>query len=75
MKSLFNFYLEDSDKIRANEKLVELCGEQNKGQLAALIRVLLKNFLATPNEQLQTIKNQISDEYVYSEKKNKRSRL
>lgn len=75
MKSLFNFYLDDRDKELAIKKLNDLCGEQNKGQLAAFLRVSVNMFLNTPNEHLQTMKQLISEEYVYSARKNKRSNL
>ena len=54
-KSLFNFYLDDITKKQAIAKLNRLVGEQNKGQLAALIRVLLKQFVATPDEKVNKL--------------------
>lgn len=75
-KSLFNFYLEDDVKKEANYKLVRINGIQNKGQLAALIRVLLKQFIATPDEKVNPLLIQaIEAEYEYSTKRNKRSKL
>ena len=75
-KSLFNFYLEDDVKKEANYKLVRIKGIQNKGQLAALIRVLLKQFIATPDEKVNPLLIQaIEAEYEYSTKRNKRSKL
>lgn len=75
-KSLFNFYLEDETKIKVQEKLVRLTGDQPKGQIAALIRVLLKQFVATPDEKVNKLLIQaIAAEYEYSQKLNKRSRL
>lgn len=75
-KSLFNFYLEDEDKHLAEDKLKELAGPQNKGQLAALLRVLIKDFINTPNDKVSPLLlDKISKEYVYSQVKNKRSRL
>lgn len=74
MKNLFNFYLDDDVKHQAQAKLQELCGDRSKGQLAALIRVLLKQFVATKNVNPLLI-DAIAAEYEYSEKKNKRSRL
>nr|DAR14297.1 MAG TPA: hypothetical protein [Caudoviricetes sp.] len=75
-KSLFNFYLDNDTKKKANEKLNRLVGEQNKGQLAALIRVLLKQFVATPDEKVNKLLIEaIAAEYEYSTKLNKRSVL
>lgn len=75
-KSLFNFYLDNEDKRLATEKLIRVSGDRPKGQLAALIRVLLKQFIATPDDKLNPLLIQaISAEYEYSAKLNKRSRL
>lgn len=75
-KSLFNFYLDDSDKQLATEKLIRLSGDRPKGQLAALLRVLLKQFIATPDEKVNPLLiDAISAEYEYSAKLNKRSRM
>mgnify|MGYP003202277386 FL=1 len=75
-KSLFNFYLDDDIKKKATEKINRLAGEQNKGQLAALIRVLLKQFVATPDDKVNKLLIEaIAAEYEYSTKCNKRSRL
>lgn len=75
MKRLFNFYLDDDVKNKLNEKLLELYGETTKGQLASLIRVLLIDFLNTPNENLGSLKGRINSEYQYTLTKNKRSDL
>lgn len=76
MKQLFNFYLEDCDKINATEKLNRLLGEQAKGQLASLLRVMLKQFLYTPDDKVsKDLLEAISAEYTYSTIKNKRSKL
>jgi hypothetical protein len=76
MKSLFNFYLDDEDKRLATEKLIRLSGDRPKGQLAALIRVLLKQFIATPDDKVNKLLIQaIAAEYEYSQKLNKRSSL
>lgn len=75
-KSLFNFYLDDNDKQKAIDKLVRLSGDRPKGQLAALIRVLLKQFIATPDDKVNPLLiDAIVAEYEYSSKLNKRSRL
>ena len=66
-KSLFNFYLDDTDKIRAIDKLNRLCGEQNKGQLAALLRVYVKGVVNTPDDKISpALLNAIANEYEYS---------
>ena len=76
MKNLFNFYLDDEVKNKAVEKLVRLSGDKPKGQLAALIRVLLKQFVATPDEKVNKLLIEaIAAEYEYSTKLNKRSNL
>lgn len=75
-KNLFNFYLDESDKQKAIEKLIRLSGDRPKGQLAALIRVLIKQFIATPDEKVNPLLIEaIAAEYEYSSKLNKRSRL
>jgi hypothetical protein len=76
MKSLFNFYLDDDVKEKAQAKLSRLTGDQPKGQMAALIRVLLRVFVATPDEKVNPLLIQaIAAEYEYSAKCNKRSKL
>ena len=75
-KSLFNFYLDDDIKAETQSKLTRLAGGQPKGQVAALIRVLLKQFVATPDDKINPLLIEaIAAEYEYSAKKNKRSRL
>lgn len=75
-KSLFNFYLDDELKAKAIEKLNRLNGEQTKGQLASLLRVMVMVFVNTPDEQVdKDLLDVISLEYEYSSKLNKRSRL
>lgn len=76
MKILYNFYIDEDDKKKASEKLNRLNGKQEKGQLAALIRVLLKQFIATPDDKLNPLlKEAIKQEYTYSQTLNKRSRM
>lgn len=75
MKNLFNFYLDDDVKKKATEKIERLAGEKSKGQLAALIRVLLKRFLYSDDEKLKDIIADLESEYTYSTTKNKRSKL
>ncbi len=75
-KTLFNFYLDDDVKQEAIEKLVRLSGDKPKGQLASLIRVLLRQFIATPDEKVNKLLIEaVAAEYEYSAKLNKRSRL
>ena len=75
-KSLFNFYLDDDEKQLAIDKLIRLSGDRPKGQLAALLRVLLKQFIATPDDKVNPLLIEaIAAEYEYSSKLNKRSRL
>jgi hypothetical protein len=75
-KSLFNFYLDDTLKEEVQAKITRLAGDQPKGQVAALIRVLLRQFVATPDERTNPLLIEaIAAEYEYSTKLNKRSRL
>lgn len=75
-KTLFNFYLEPELKREAIEKIERLNGEKSKGQLSALLRVMIKQFLATPDDKVNPLLIQALDaEYEYSTKLNKRSKL
>lgn len=75
-KNLFNFYLDDDVKNQAIQKLIRLSGDKPKGQLAALIRVLLRQFIATPDEKVNPLLIEaIAAEYEYSQSLNKRSNL
>lgn len=75
-KSLFNFYLDEEVKEQAQAKLLRLTGDKPKGQLAALIRILLKQFIMTPDEKINPLLIQAIDaEYEYSQKLNKRSNM
>lgn len=75
-KSLFNFYLDDDVKREAQDKLIRLTSDQPKGQLASLIRILVKQFVMTPDEKVNPLLiDAIAAEYEYSQKLNKRSRL
>lgn len=75
-KSLFNFYLDDGDKNEAINKLIRLTGDRPKGQLAALLRVLIKQFIKTPDDKVNPLLIEaIAAEYEFSQKCNKRSRL
>ena len=74
--NLFNFYLDDADKAKAIEKLNRLLGEQSKGQLASLLRILIKQFIATPDDKVnKLLLEAIEAEFVYTKTKNKRSNL
>lgn len=76
MKSLFNFYLDDDLKNKVQSKLTRMAGDQPKGQVAALIRVLLAQFAATPDEKTNPLLIEaVMAEYEYTTKKNKRSNL
>lgn len=76
MKNLFNFYLDEDIKNKVQSKLTRMAGDQPKGQLAALIRVLLAQFAATPDEKTNPLLIQaVQAEYEYTTKKNKRSNL
>ena len=75
-KSLYNFYLDDEQKEKAQAKLLRLCGTQSKGQLAALLRILVAQFVATPDEKTNPLLIEaIEAEYTYCQKLNKRSKL
>lgn len=74
-KRLFNLYLDDDIKNEANNKLERLIGEKPKGQLASLVRVMLKQFVSTPDNKVNPLLLEaIEAEYEYSAKMNKRSR-
>lgn len=76
MKSLFNFYLEDEDKKKATEKLKRLNGEYSKGQLASLLRILIKLFINTPDNEVDVdLLEAIAAEYEYTKSLNRRSKL
>lgn len=75
-KNLFNFYLDDDVKNQAIQKLIRLSGDKPKGQLAALLRVLLRQFIATPDNKVNPLLIEaIVAEYEYSQSLNKRSNL
>ena len=75
-KDLFNFYLDSTVKETVQSKLIRLTGDKPKGQLAALIRVLLKQFAATPDDKINPLLiDAINAEYEYSQRLNKRSNL
>lgn len=74
-KVLFNFYIDPAMKVELQEKLDLLLGEKPKGAIASLIRVQLKQFLATPNEKVNpALLSAIDAEYEYTARLNKRSK-
>ncbi len=76
MKQIFNFYIDKEVKDNVIEKIEKYNGVHNKGQLSALIRVLLKDFLNCNDEELiKAILHKLEFEYCESTSKNKRSRL
>lgn len=76
MKTLRNFYVEDKLWKEVEEKLNRLNGKQTKGQNAALIRVLLNQFVNTPDDKVNPLLiESIAAEYTFCTKKNKRSNL
>ena len=76
MKILTNFYIEESDKQECINKLNRLKGVENKGQFASLLRVLIKQFISTPDDKVNPILLEaIEAEYTYSQTLNKRSKM
>ena len=49
MKQIFNFYIDTEVRDKVVEKIEKYNGVHNKGQLSALIRILLKDFLSISN--------------------------
>lgn len=70
--SAMTFYLDDLTKLRVLQRLKELGLDTEKGSLSATIRVLLAEFASSTDD---TIKSKIEAEYLFTTKKNKRSRL
>lgn len=76
MKQIFNFYIDTEVRDKVIEKIEKYNGVHNKGQLSALIRVLLKDFLnCNDEEQIRATMRKLEFEYCESTSKNKRSRL
>lgn len=76
MKVLTNFYIEEDDKQKCIDKLNRLKGVENKGQFSALLRVFVKQFIATPDDKVNPLLLEAIDaEYVYSQTLNKRSKM
>lgn len=74
---LYAFYVDDETKLAVEQRLSMLVPEAKKGAMAALIRVLLREFVALPFDDvsLTSLQEKLEAEYVYSTKKNKRSKL
>ena len=76
MKRLFNFYLEDEVRDKANEKLKNLLGETTKGALASLIRVMINDFIAEEDQiKLSKLTADILENYMTCQFSSKRSKL
>lgn len=76
MKKLFNFYVEENVIEAVQSKLTRLTGDKPKGQIASLIRVLLNQFIHTPDDKVDPLLlDAIVAEYQYTQIKNKRSKL
>lgn len=76
MKSLYNFYLDDEVKQKCIDKLERLNGKREKGQLSALIRVLLARFAQVKDEnENQNLLDAVALEYEITLRSNKRSNL
>ena len=76
MKRLTNFYIEEYDKMLAEKKLERLLGSKTKGQFSALLRILIKQFNATPDDKVNPLLLQAIDaEYVQCQTLNKRSKM
>lgn len=79
--SAFTFYLDDETKLAVQQRLSMIVPDAKKGALAALIRVLLRQFANLSIETdvgkaiLIAYKDAIEEEYLYTTKKNKRSKL
>lgn len=74
---LCTFYLDDETKLAVEQRLSMLVPDTKKGTMAALLRVLLREFVALPfdDHSLTSLQEKLEAEYVYSTKKNKRSKL
>ena len=74
---LYAFYLDKETKLAVEQRLSMLVPDTNKGTMAALLRVLLREFVALPFDDvsLTSLQEKLEAEYIYSTKKNKRSKL
>lgn len=72
----FTFYLDDVTKLEVLKRLKENGCDGQKGTLSALIRVLLKHFADTTDDDfLEYVFDEVQKEYLFTTKKNKRSTL
>lgn len=74
---LYAFYLDEPTKLAVEQRLSMLVPDTKKGALAALLRVLLREFVALPfdDHSLTSLQEKIEAEYVYTTSKNKRSKM
>ena len=74
---LYAFYLDEPTRLAVEQRLSMLVPDAKKGVMAALIRVLLREFVALPFDDvsLTSLQEKLEAEYIYSTKKNKRSKL
>lgn len=74
---LYAFYVDDETKLAVEQRLSMLVPDTKKGAMAALLRVLLREFVALPFDDvsLTSLQEKLEAEYIYSTKKNKRSKL
>ena len=74
---LYAFYVDDETRLAVEQRLSMLVPDAKKGAMAALIRVLLREFVALPFDDvsLTSLQEKLEAEYIYSTKKNKRSKL
>ena len=72
----FMFYLDDVTKLQVLQKLRENGLDSAKGTISALIRVLLTQFAESDSpEWIEMTVAQVEEEYLFTTKKNKRSKL
>lgn len=74
---LFNLYLDDVTKLDVLQKLKKTGLDTQKGALSALIRVLLRHFAELPlgDPAMTELIAEVQKEYIFTTKKNKRSKL
>lgn len=75
--SSFTLYIDENTKLAVQQRLSMLVPDANKGTMASLIRVLLRDFVSLPFDDslFDSYKEAIEEEYLYTTKKNKRSKL
>ena len=74
---IFAFYLDDETRLAVEQRLSMLVPDTKKGAMAALLRVLLREFVALPfdDHSFTSLQEKIEAEYVYTTSKNKRSKM